>query len=96
MVTSIEGDRLSGPVEVLGGVADEVLERLVRLLATALKIPGIPRAHVCALEVPDEDPNQVAPVVDLRGREMLEPGSCRVRQEQREIADDEQVIVRAT
>ena len=32
---------------------------------------------------------------DLR-REMLKPGSCRVRQEQREIADDEQVIVRAT
>ena len=52
--------------------------------------------HVCALEVPNEDPNQVTPVVDLRGRKVLEPGSRRVRQEQGEIADDEQVIVRAT
>ena len=81
---------------MLGEASDEVSERLVRFLATALKVPGVSRAHVCALEIPDEDPNQVTPVVDLRGRKVLEPGSHRVRQEQGEIADDEQVIVRAT
>ena len=63
---------------LFGEAPDEVSERLVRLLAIALKILGIPRAHVCALEVPDEDPYQVAPVMDLRGREVFEPGSRRV------------------
>ena len=50
---------------LFGEAPDEVSERLIRFLATALKIPGVPRVHVCALEVPDEDPNQVALVMDL-------------------------------
>ena len=50
---------------LFGEAPDEVSERLVWLLAAALKIPGVPRAHICALEVSDKDPNQVAPVVDL-------------------------------
>jgi hypothetical protein len=33
---------------------DVVLERLSRLLAAALEIPGVPRAHVRALEVAGE------------------------------------------
>ena len=60
---------------LLGEAPDEVSKRLVRLLAVALKILGVPRAYVRALEVLDEDPNQVAPVVDLRGRKVLELGS---------------------
>ena len=63
---------------LLGEASDEVSERLVRCLATTLEVPGVPRAHVCALEIPDKDPYQVAPVVDLRGREVFEPGSRRV------------------
>ena len=63
---------------LLRAASDEVLERLVRLLATTLKVPGVPGAHVCALEITDEDLYQVAPVVDLQGREELKPGSRRV------------------
>ena len=60
---------------LLGEASDEVSERLVWLLATTLEILGVPRAYVCALEIPDEDLDQVAPVVNLRGREVFEPGS---------------------
>ena len=63
---------------LFGEVADEVSERLVRLLATTLEVLGVPGAHVCAQEIPDEDLYQVAPVVDLQGREVFEPGSRRV------------------
>ena len=63
---------------LLGEASDEVSERLVRLLATTLEVLGVPGAHVCALEIPDEDLDQVAPVVNLRGREVFELGSRRV------------------
>ena len=63
---------------LLGEASDEVSERLVRLLATTLEVPGVPGAHVCALEITDEDLYQVTLVVDLQGREVLEPGSRRV------------------
>ena len=61
---------------LFGEASDEVSERLTRLLATTLEVLGVPRAHVCALEIPDEDLYQVTPVVDLQGREVFEPGSC--------------------
>jgi hypothetical protein len=41
----------------------EVLERLAGLLGARTQIPGVPRAHVRALEVPHEGANQVVPVV---------------------------------
>ena len=34
---------------------DEVSEGLIGLLTAAPEVPGLPRAHVYALEVPDED-----------------------------------------
>jgi len=42
---------------LLGESHDEVSKRLIRLLPIAPKVPGVPRAHVCALKVPDKDPN---------------------------------------
>ena len=63
---------------LLGKASDEVLERLIRPLAITLEVLGVPGAHVCAIEIPNEDLYQVAPVVDLRGREVFEPGSRRV------------------
>jgi len=63
---------------LLGESPDEVSERLVRLLETTLEVPGVLGAHICALEIPDKDLYQVAPVVDLQGREVFEPGSHRV------------------
>jgi len=51
--------------------------------------------HVCALEVSHESFDQVGPVVDLVGRKMLEPCSCRVREVQRKVADDDRIVSRA-
>jgi hypothetical protein len=59
-------------------------------------IPGVPRAHECALEVSGEGFDQVVPVGDLRRRQMLQPGSGGVGKELGEVADDEVVIVRST
>jgi len=42
---------------LLGESLDEILEGLIRLLPTTPKVPGISKTHVCALEVPDKDPN---------------------------------------
>jgi hypothetical protein len=75
---------------------DVVPEGFSRLLVAASEILGVPRAHVCALEVAGEDFDQVVPVGDLRRRQMLQPGSGSVGEEQGKVADDEVVIVRAT
>jgi hypothetical protein len=61
---------------------DVVPERLSRLLAAASEIPGVPRAHVRALEVAGEGLDQVIPVGDLPRRQMLQPGSSGVGEEQ--------------
>jgi hypothetical protein len=58
---------------LLGETPDEISERLIRLLSTTPEVPGVPRVHVCALEVPDKDHNQVCPAVDQTLREVLEP-----------------------
>jgi hypothetical protein len=61
-----------GDVGQLGALlresSDVVPEGFSRLLAAASEIPGVPRAHVCALEVADEGFDQVVPVGDLRRR----------------------------
>jgi hypothetical protein len=66
------------------------------LLVAASEIPRVPRAHVRALEVSSEGFDQVVPVGYLRRRQMLQPGSGGVGDEQGEVADDEVVIVRST
>jgi hypothetical protein len=75
---------------------DVLPQGLSWLLAAASNIPGVPRAHVRALEVSSEGFDQVVPVGDLRRRQMLQLGSGGVREEQGEVADDEVVIVRST
>jgi hypothetical protein len=52
--------------------------------------------HVRALEFSSEGFDLVVPVGDLRRRQMLQPGSGGVGEEQGEVADDEVVIVRST
>jgi hypothetical protein len=65
-----------GDVGQLGALLRESLdvvpERLSRLLAATSKIPGVPRAHVHALEVAGEGLDQVVPVGDLPWRQMLQ------------------------
>jgi hypothetical protein len=46
----------------------EVPERLAGLLGAHPQVPGVPGAHVGALEVPHERVNQVIPVLDLTRR----------------------------
>jgi hypothetical protein len=75
---------------------DVVPERLSRQLAAASEIPGVPRAHVRALEVAGESLDQVVLVGDLPRRQMLQLGSSGVGEEQGEVADDEVVVVRST
>jgi hypothetical protein len=41
------------------------------------------------MKVPHERANQVVPVVDLTGWQMLEPCSSRVREVQQQVADDD-------
>ena len=88
------GVRDVGELSALFGESpDEVSEGLIGLLPAAPEVPGVPRAHVRALEVPDKDPDQVGPVVDHALREVLKPCPGRVGQMQWEVADDEQVAV---
>jgi hypothetical protein len=83
-------------VALLQESPDVVPEGFSRLLGVASEIPGVPRAHVCALEVAGEGFDQVVPVGDLRRGHMLQPGSGGVGEEQGKVADDEVVIVHST
>jgi len=77
---------------LLGESHDEVSEGLIGLLPAAPEVPGVSRTHICTLEVPDEDPDQVSLVVDHALREVLEPYSGRIGQVEWQVTDDEQVI----
>jgi hypothetical protein len=57
----------------LGEAPYEVPERLAGPLGAGAQVPGIPRAHVCALEVAHERVDQIILVMDLAGRQVLEP-----------------------
>jgi hypothetical protein len=76
--------------------SDVVPERFSRLLAAASEIPGVSWAHVRALEIAGEGLDQVVPIGDLPRRQVLQPGSSGVGEEQGEVADDEIIIVRST
>ena len=71
-----------------------VAQGLMGLLAAPLEVPGVPRAHVCALEVAHEDLDQVGPVVDLVRGQVLELRSCGVIKMKGEVADDDRVFRR--
>jgi hypothetical protein len=73
----------------LGEASYEIPERLVGLLSARAQVPGVSRAHVRALEISHERVDQVVPVVDLAGRQVLEPRPCRVGEVQGEVADDD-------
>jgi hypothetical protein len=52
--------------------------------------------HVRALEIAGEGLDQVVPVGGLPRRQVLQPGTSGVGEEQGEVADDEVVIIRST
>jgi hypothetical protein len=50
-----------------GEVPYEIPKRFAGLLGARTQVPGVPRAHVRALEISHERADQVVPVVDLAG-----------------------------
>ena len=79
---------------LLGEASDVVTQGLIGLLLAPSEIPGVPRAHVSALEVAHEDLDQVVPVVDLVRGKVFEPCPRRVCKVQRKVADDHGVVCR--
>jgi hypothetical protein len=62
----------------LGEASYEVPERLAGLSGARAQVPGVPRAHVRALEISQECADQDVPVVDLGDRQVLESRLRRV------------------
>ena len=80
---------------LLGEASHVITQGLAGLLGTPFEVPGVPRAHVRALEIAHEDMDQVGPVVDLIRKQVLEPRSCGVRKMKRKVADDDRILRRA-
>ena len=80
---------------LLGEAPHVVTQGFAGLLTTPFEVPGVPRAHVRALEIAHEDVDQVGPVVDLARRQVLKPRSCGVSKMERKVADDGRVLRRA-
>ena len=51
-------------------------EGLTGLLTAVLEVPWVPRALVCALEVPHKDLLQICPTLDCVRRQVFQPRSC--------------------
>ena len=61
-----------------------------------LKVLGVPRANIRSLEVPDEDPLEVRPVVDAVVREEFEPRSNMFPHVDGEVLNDEVIIIHSS
>ena len=65
-------------------------------MLVALEVPGVPRADIRPLEVPDKDPLKVCPVADAVVREEFKPYSNLFPHADREVLNDEVVIIHST
>ena len=83
-------------VALPGEALDVPVEGLIGLLAVVIKVPWGPGALVRALEVSHKDLLQIRPALDCVGRQVFQPHSCRISQEQWKVADNEVVIIRTT
>ena len=79
-----------------GEVLDIPTKGFSGLLLVVLEISWVPRALVCALEVPHEDLIQVRPTLDSVGWKVFQPCLCRIGLELWKVADNEIVIIRTT
>ena len=75
---------------------DVIPQGLVGLLLVALEVLGVPRVDIRPLEVPDEDPLEVCPVADVVAWEEFEPSSNMFPYIDREVLNDEVVIIHST
>ena len=61
------------------------------MLALA-QVPRVVGAYIRSLEVSFKHPDQISPVVDLVGGELLEPLASSIREEERQLADDSSIV----
>ena len=87
-------DDIEQLIALPGETPDVPTECFIGLLSIVLEVPWVPRALVCALEVPHEDLLYVRPTLDPIGRLVFQPCSCRIGQEQWKVADNEIIIIR--
>jgi hypothetical protein len=73
---------------------DVVPQGLARLLLEALEVPGVSRAHVRPLEVPDEGLLELGLAMDAVGWQEFEPHSNEFPDIDGEVSDYEIIIVR--
>ena len=83
-------------VALPGEAPDVPSKGLTGLLTAVLEVPWVPRVLVCALEVLHKDLLLIRPTLDGVGRQVFQPRSCRIGQEQWKVADNEVVIIRTT
>ena len=57
------------------------------------EVLGVSRVHVCALRVPYKYALELCPRVDAIRGEMLEPCSGAFRKVERQVLDDEEIVV---
>ena len=75
---------------------DVVPQGLAGLLLATLEVLGVPKADICPLEIPDEDPLEIRSVADAVGREEFEPCSNILPHADGEVLNDEVVIIHSS
>ena len=71
-------DDVREPIVLPGEASDVPAEGLTGLLMVVLEVPWVPRAFVCALEVPHKDLLQIHRTLDRVERQVFQPCSCRI------------------
>ena len=72
---------------------DVIPQGFAGLLLAALEVPGVSRADIRPLEISDEDPLEVRPVMDVVVREEFKPRPNMFPHADGEILNDEKVII---
>ena len=75
---------------------DVIPQGLIGLLLIALEVPGVPWADVRPLEIPDEDPLEVRPVVHAVVWKEFKPCPNMFPHANGKILDDEIVIIHSS
>ena len=75
---------------------DVPTEGLTDLLVAVLEVLWVPRVFVCALEVSHKDLLQIRLTLHCVGRQVFQPRSCQIGQEQWKVADNEVIIICTT
>ena len=89
-------DDIREGVTTLGKPADVISQGFAGLLLAAFEVPGVSWADVRPLEIPDEDPLKVCPVVDAVVWKEFKPCPNMFPHANGKILDDEIVIIHSS